>query len=585
MSFFVRAVSCFSLAALIFTLSPEDCRALDDPNDGFVMCLEQQYQFSTVAGTDCWGWQAPDGREYAFMGIINGIVCVNVTDHDIVDTIIGPQNGCGNTRWRDIKHYQNYLYAVSECTGTNQGMMIIDMSFLPDSLHFVRSYTTGSDITSHNLNIDTVKGYAYLVKQNYSGFRVISLANPVFPTEHPFVPTGDIHDVFAYNDTVWVAEGSFSTFSVWNMANKNAAQFIARTSFPDGGYVHNIWPSDDRNYVATSQETDNRTVKIWDISNYANIQLVGNYLAPSGLVHNVHWQGDKFYMSHYESGVAVININNPASPQEVARYDTWPTENPDFNGCWGVFPHTQSGRVYASNLDGKLFIFTSGTVDVASDALSGNTVLTAPSAKPFVTASLNNGGDINEVILPLDYNGPFNLQFDSISTVGLRTNGWSKERLILGSPGSKREVWRIFGPQIGAGSGPVAKVFFRTSSLAPAGDSNFVKFDAVLLTSPAEGITNCYNHVLPTSPALMKIPPPSGCCIASTGNVDNSPEDGVDIGDLTVLVDHLFITFAALACDGEANIDGSISPTPDIGDLTALVDHLFIAFAPTAACQ
>jgi hypothetical protein len=74
------------------------------------------------------------------------------------------------------------------------------------------------------------------------------------------------------------------------------------------------------------------------------------------------------------------------------------------------------------------------------------------------------------------------------------------------------------------------------------------------------------------------------CCVGSTGNVDFDPMDGVDIADLTVLVDHLFISFQPLACPGEANIDGSVTQTPDIGDLTALVDHLFISFAPTAIC-
>ncbi len=73
------------------------------------------------------------------------------------------------------------------------------------------------------------------------------------------------------------------------------------------------------------------------------------------------------------------------------------------------------------------------------------------------------------------------------------------------------------------------------------------------------------------------------CCVAATGNVDCDAADGVDIGDLTALIDNLFISFTPLCCEAEANCDGSGGI--DIGDLTALIDNLFITFTPLAACQ
>ncbi len=76
---------------------------------------------------------------------------------------------------------------------------------------------------------------------------------------------------------------------------------------------------------------------------------------------------------------------------------------------------------------------------------------------------------------------------------------------------------------------------------------------------------------------------PASCCIGTTGNVDCDPLDGVDIGDLTTLIDNLFITFTPLCCEAEANCDGAGGV--DIGDLTALIDNLFITFTPLAACQ
>jgi len=76
-----------------------------------------------------------------------------------------------------------------------------------------------------------------------------------------------------------------------------------------------------------------------------------------------------------------------------------------------------------------------------------------------------------------------------------------------------------------------------------------------------------------------------GCCSGLTGNVDNDPGDVIDIGDLTALIDYLFITFTMPECMEEANVDGDPGGVVDIGDLTALIDYLFITFTPPAACH
>ncbi|MBI5266828.1 MAG: thrombospondin type 3 repeat-containing protein [candidate division Zixibacteria bacterium] len=73
------------------------------------------------------------------------------------------------------------------------------------------------------------------------------------------------------------------------------------------------------------------------------------------------------------------------------------------------------------------------------------------------------------------------------------------------------------------------------------------------------------------------------CCVGATGNVDCDPGDGVDISDLSALIDNLFISFTPLCCPNEANTDGSGGT--DISDLSALIDNLFITFTPLTNCQ
>ncbi|UCC44605.1 MAG: hypothetical protein JSU65_01360, partial [Candidatus Zixiibacteriota bacterium] len=75
-----------------------------------------------------------------------------------------------------------------------------------------------------------------------------------------------------------------------------------------------------------------------------------------------------------------------------------------------------------------------------------------------------------------------------------------------------------------------------------------------------------------------------GCCVNLTGNVDNDVDDICDIGDLTKLIDFLFISYTPPVCMEEANCDGSTDGVVDMGDLTKLIDFLFISYNPTAPC-
>ncbi len=72
------------------------------------------------------------------------------------------------------------------------------------------------------------------------------------------------------------------------------------------------------------------------------------------------------------------------------------------------------------------------------------------------------------------------------------------------------------------------------------------------------------------------------CCSGLTGNIDWDAGGGIDIGDLSRLIDNLFISLAPLCCPAEANCDGI--PGVDIGDLSRLIDYLYISLDPLAPC-
>lgn len=612
------------------------------------------------AGTDCWGWTAPDGTEYAIMGTYYGVAIVNAKTLEVADTLIGP-GPCGAS-WRDIKSYRNYVYCVSECFGTNAGMMIIDMKYLPDSVHLAGVYAPAGDVTCHNLSIDTARGYAYPVKANYSGFRIVSLANPTVPVDLPFVATGDIHDTYARNDTVWAAEGWLSTFSMWDVSDKMNPQFITRWSSPSGGYAHNIWPTDDGQHAVTTEETGGVTMKYWDISDPQNVQLASQFIAPSNLAHNAHMIGQFCVTSHYQSGLHVVDLGVPECPKQVALYDTYPVgEGPGYSGCWGAYPFTKNGLVFASNMDNRLYIFSTsdslvfpnfsatprsgqapldvqftdltfgtpidwdwafddgdsafvqdpfhtfaqgGLYDIGlhvstatgQEDLTKNhyiTVLGDDSLNaPAITSYVNTAGywDINcdnalpitEIILPVRMTNVLAKFFlDSISLVGTRAAYFESNQLVFDNKFSGEIAVRLRAnvgggsPPLPPGSGPIARVHFRTRILAVPGDTSYISMPTLGSYSlTAKTITT--DFVPPFQGNTLTVISPCDC--SSHGDI--AQDDGFfDAVDVAELIDAVFFGGAMPPVDpscphvdrGDFNCDGF----DDATDLAQLIDTVF----------
>ena len=75
----------------------------------------------------CWGYTAPDGREYAILGCYNGTAIIEITDSPtLVERafIPGPPSV-----WHEMKTYRNIAYIVSEASNVLQGagIQILDI--------------------------------------------------------------------------------------------------------------------------------------------------------------------------------------------------------------------------------------------------------------------------------------------------------------------------------------------------------------------------------------------------------------------------------------------------------------------------
>ncbi len=79
-----------------------------------------------------------------------------------------------------------------------------------------------------------------------------------------------------------------------------------------------------------------------------------------------------------------------------------------------------------------------------------------------------------------------------------------------------------------------------------------------------------------------------GCCGfwagGYTGNVNGSTDGKRTLSDVTVLIDHVYISQEPLDCPYAGNTNGSLDHKITLSDITALIDHVYVSQEPTALC-
>jgi len=316
---------------------------------------------SNFGVSDVWGYTDETGIEYAIVGYRYGTFIYDVYSNPENPVLISDITGPSNSDYyfhRDYKTYGDHLYIVNEMTGIDEGMQVVDLSPLPSGVPIKRNTYTGVQ-QSHNLWIDMDLGYAFIENYYPENIHILDLSNPDIPDHNASISYWDgenCHDIYTKNNVAYISEGYSYQYGIYDITD--ILNPIHLTDIPSFGYAHNAWLNEAGTHLVTGEETVGMTVKIWDIQDYNNINLVGEYLGENSLAHNIHVKDNFVYISHYTTGLKILDIYNPSDPIEVAAYDTYPADDNDgFYGCWGAYPFTENNYVYASDMQNGLFVF------------------------------------------------------------------------------------------------------------------------------------------------------------------------------------------------------------------------------------
>jgi choice-of-anchor B domain-containing protein len=317
----------------------------------------------------CIGWTSPTNKEYAIIGYWNGTAIYDITNNTVVqcDTVPGPTSFYG---YREFTIVGNYLYIVSEGNNSGQGgLQIVDLSPLPDSVRHVRNWTFSGYTTTHT--IKSAGNYLYLNGSNYNngGLVIIDVTDRENPVKLGNGPAEYVHDCFVRNDTVYAANiYANGKMTFINVTNKNAPTVISTFTYPNG-FCHNIWTSNDRKWMLTTDEANNMHLRLWNSQNLSNITFVYEYIPyETAMVHNAYFKGDTVFMAHYRAGVVALNVSNlPSQPTVIGYYDTYPGSGTAYQGAWNVFPYYNSGKFIVSDIATGLYVFRFGVTGITQN--------------------------------------------------------------------------------------------------------------------------------------------------------------------------------------------------------------------------
>lgn len=308
---------------------------------------------STAEYIDCWGYRHPaTGREFAIVAEQKGIWIVETTDPTKI--VESAYFTAPLTQWRDFETYGNYIYAISE---NHRGFRIIDMTN-PSAPKDLGLKLTAYHRSAHNMSIDPDTGMLYVCGAMTSGMYIYNAkAKPEEPVPLTLGGTDYIHDVCIRRNRAYLSVGYVNKLRIVDVTNVKSFKKISEFKTP-GSFTHNSWVTEDDKLLAVTDEYTYQSnpphMSLWDISDASKPVQKGAYIVPGHGVHYAFTMGRTAYLSHYGDGVHVVDIADPTNPRMLARYDT--STYSGIRGCWGIYPFTDSGLIYASDMDNGLYI-------------------------------------------------------------------------------------------------------------------------------------------------------------------------------------------------------------------------------------
>ncbi len=348
-----------------------------------------------ITVNDMWGWTDPlSNIEYALVGRTDGMAFVSL-ENPKEPLYLGQLLRTGGTpvsHWRDVKVYANHAFIVAD-RASQHGVQVFDLTQLRNiqnpPLTFQETTIYDGIASAHNIAINEASGFAYVVGATMGGdtcgrgLHIIDIQNPANPkfsgcfADHSTGREGSgyTHDaqciIYAGPDGDHQGKeiclgSNENAMSIADVTDKENPVAISRAVYPNFGYVHQGWISENHRYFFMDDETDElrgfttqtRTL-VWDIEDLDDpVLLKEHFGVTTSSDHNIYIRGNYMYQSNYASGLRILDVSDPANPTEIGFFDTVTAtvDAPGYDGSWSNYPFFESGVIAFTSRKEGLFL-------------------------------------------------------------------------------------------------------------------------------------------------------------------------------------------------------------------------------------
>ncbi len=321
---------------------------------------------------EVWGLSV-NGHEYAIIGSTLGTHFIDVTNtNNIFEAFFveGRESGTSIIH-RDYHDNDGFLYAVAD--EGESSLQIIDIRSLPAEISVVHD-SNEIIMRSHNIFIDEDNDLLYSCSHidfltGYSALRIIDVSDPFNPQNligtnsfEAFELTS-VHDAYVKDNIAYLNCG-FDGFAIVDMNKLDDMKLLSLLEpddYPQSGYNHSGWLSDEEEFYYMADETHGRALKAIDVRDKNDLETksifdLGEDI-PNAIPHNLIVKGNYLYVSYYFNGLQVFDITDRERPVRVMHYPTSSiVNNNSYAGAWGVYPLLPSGNILISDMQEGLFV-------------------------------------------------------------------------------------------------------------------------------------------------------------------------------------------------------------------------------------
>jgi len=336
-----------------------------------------KYSDGQSSYNDIWGFKKK-GKDYILMGKANkyGVIMYEIQPDGTAREHLNYTGEEHNGSWSEPRYYaannKEYVYIPTDKPRSSDGLaptIIIDVTN-PNEIKKVGEFGE----KSHNIFL--YKNYLFTCGSNdlgskRSGVECWDLTNPEKPTLKWSYKKHYVHDLWISDDRMYLAEMYNSSFSVYDIAKVTDPEIsedklIFRHSYP-GGFTHHLNPTKDHKYlVVVDEHNKNDHIQLWDIQDPNNIQNLWKHQeGTTSIVHNSFIKENILHLSYYDRGYMAFDISDKSNIKKIAEYDTFPEgqehSQGSYKGAWGVYPFLENNYVAVSDRTHGMHMFQLNT--------------------------------------------------------------------------------------------------------------------------------------------------------------------------------------------------------------------------------